>query len=53
MRDNDMEKRFVQMEICFALGKNGGYMPGSLGSRSISVGRQWDENFYDSTTLIQ
>ena len=28
------------MEINFALGKNGGYIPSSLGSRSISVGRQ-------------
>ena len=28
------------MEINIALGKNGGYMPGSLGDRSISVGRQ-------------
>ena len=30
------------MEINFALAKNGGYMPSSLGGRSIiSVGRQW------------
>ena len=29
------------MEISLALGKNGGYMPSSLGGRSISVaGRQ-------------
>ena len=28
------------MEINFALGKNGGYIPSSLGGRSISVGRQ-------------
>ena len=28
------------MEINFALGKNGGYIPSSLSSRSISVGRQ-------------
>ena len=32
--------RFVRTEIYFALGKNGGYMLGSLGSRSVSVGRQ-------------
>ena len=29
----------VQTEISFALGKNGGYIPSSLGGRSISVGR--------------
>ena len=34
------QERFVQTEINIALGKNGGYMPGSLGDRSISVGRQ-------------
>ena len=28
------------MEISFALGKNGGYIPSSLGGRSISVSRQ-------------
>ena len=28
------------MEINFVLGKNGGYIPSSLGGRSISVGRQ-------------
>ena len=28
------------MEIIIALGKNGGYMPCSLGGRLISVGRQ-------------
>ena len=27
-------------KINFALGKNGGYIPCSLGGRSISVGRQ-------------
>ena len=32
--------RFVRTEISFALGKNGGYMPSSLGSRLISTGRQ-------------
>ena len=48
----------------FALGKNGGYIPSSLGSRLISMGRrvggwvdgqagrQLDENFCDSTTSI-
>ena len=30
----------MRMEINFALGKNGGYIPNSLGGRSISVGRQ-------------
>ena len=37
------------MEINFALGKNGGYIPSSLGGRSISLGRQtvsgWDKKF--------
>ena len=28
------------MEINFALGKNGGYIPSSLGDRSINVGRE-------------
>ena len=28
------------MEINLVLGKNGGYIPSSLGGRSISVGRQ-------------
>ena len=32
------------MEINFVLGKNGGYMPSSLGSRLIVVVRQADEN---------
>ena len=32
------------MEINFILGKNGGYMLSSLGSRSIFVVRQADEN---------
>ena len=45
------------MEMNFALGKNGGYIPSSLGGRSISVGRQSgrqvDENFCNSTTSIQ
>ena len=30
----------MQTEITLALGKNGGHMPSSLGSTSISVGRQ-------------
>ena len=30
----------MRTEINFALGKNGGYIPSSLGGRSISVGRQ-------------
>ena len=34
------QERFMQTEINIALGKNGGYMPSSLGSRLISVGRQ-------------
>ena len=48
---------FLQMEINFTLGKNGGYIPSSLGG---SVGRQagsewvskWDKKFYNSTTSI-
>ena len=31
---------FIWTEINFALGKNGGYIPSSLGGRLISVGRQ-------------
>ena len=34
------QERFVWMKINIALGKNGGYMPSSLGGRSISVGKQ-------------
>ena len=37
-------ERFVQTEINFVLGKNGGYMPSSLGGRSILVVRQTDKN---------
>ena len=40
MRDNDMKAIKVCVngnKLCM---KNGGYMPGSLGSRSINVGRQ-------------
>ena len=47
----------MRTEINFVLGKNGGYIPNSLGGWSISVGRQAgsyrDENFHDSITLIQ
>ena len=32
------------MEINFVLGKNGGYMPSSLGGRLFIVVRQGDEN---------
>ena len=40
MRDNDtITRRFMRTEISFALGKNGGYIPSSLGGRWISVGR--------------
>ena len=34
------QERFVRTEIKIVLGKNGGYMPSSLGVRLISVGRQ-------------
>ena len=34
------QQKFVWMEINIALGKKEGYMPSSLGVRSISVGRQ-------------
>ena len=34
------QERFVWTEINIVLGKNGGYMPSSLGSRLISVGRK-------------
>ena len=41
MIDNDMiTRKFMWIEINFTLGKNGGYMPISLGGRLISVGRQ-------------
>ena len=42
MRDNDMRTRQVLADgnkLC-VLGKNGDYIPSSLGNRSISVGRQ-------------
>ena len=41
-RDNDTKTRKVHVDgnINIVLGKNGGYMPSSLGSRSISVDRQ-------------
>ena len=57
MRDNDT----ITKKVCadwnnFALGKNGDYMPSSLGGRLTSVDRQWvsecDEKFHDSITLI-
>ena len=47
------QQRFVRTEINIVLGKNEGYMSSSLGGRSISVGRQLDENFRDLTTSIQ
>ena len=34
------QERLMRMEINIVLGKNEGYMPSSLGSRLISVGRQ-------------
>ena len=40
----------------FAMGKNGGYIPSSLGGRLIGVGKagkQLDEKFCNSTTSIQ
>ena len=40
-RDNNMiTRKLVQTEINFALGKNGAYLPSSLGSRLIGVCRQ-------------
>ena len=36
-------RNFVQTEINFILGKNGGYMASNLGGRSIVVVRQADE----------
>ena len=38
------KQRFVRTEINFVLGKNGGYMPSSLGGRPFVVVRQADEN---------
>ena len=35
---------FVRTEIDFVMGKNGGYMPSSLGGRSFIVVRQADKN---------
>ena len=41
MRDNDTVTRKVHADRkIFTLGKNEGYIPSSLGGRSISVGRQ-------------
>ena len=34
------QQRFMRTEINIALGKNEGYIPSSLGGRSINVGRQ-------------
>ena len=34
------QELFVRMEINIVLGKNGGYVPSSLGGRSISMDRQ-------------
>ena len=39
------------MEINFVLGKNGGYMPSTLGGRSFIVVRQADENLAVSKNL--
>ena len=38
--NNTKQERFIQMDINFALGKNGGYTPSSLGNRLIVVVRQ-------------
>ena len=35
------QERFMQMEINFILGKNGGHMPSNLGGRSIRAVRLW------------
>ena len=38
----------------FYLGKNGGYIPNSLGgSQLVWAGSEWGENFHGSTTSIQ
>ena len=47
------QQRFMRTEMNIVLGNNEGHMPSSLGGRSISVGRQLDENFRDLTTSIQ
>ena len=39
-RDNDTTRKVRVSEIDFVLGKNGGYIPSSLGGRLISVSRQ-------------
>ena len=41
------------MEINFVLGKNGGYMPSSLGSRLFIVVRQADENLAVSINFLK
>ena len=57
MRDNDTITRKVRADgnkLCPE--KNGGYIPSSLGSRSISVGRQAGSEmkiFANLTTSIQ
>ena len=52
------QQKFVRTELNIALGKKEGYMPSSLGVRSISVGRQagslaWPDhyNFYQALLL--
>ena len=47
------QERFVWTEINFVLGKNGGYIPSSLGGRSISVGRQQAGSESDKLFAIQ
>ena len=47
------QQRFMWTELNIVPGKNQGYMPSSLGGRSISVGMQLDENFHDLTTSIE
>ena len=37
------EERFMQMEINFVLGKNGGYKPSGSGGKAIIVASEWDE----------
>ena len=51
-RQEIMTRQLMRTEINFALGKNGGYIPSSLGGRSIGAGRQLDKKFCNSTTSI-
>ena len=54
MRDNDTKTAKVRADgNKYCPGKKWKLYTSSLGGKSSSVGRQWDENFHDLTTSIQ